>query len=221
MWWDWSTAGKKDPDGRPLVIKDKDGYDSYNFKKGDFKWAANVEPEYYWFDGDIRYTLLEDTIDDTAVVQINSIKGSYSDPDSRIWPFKVMRGRQPYDKKNKIMGVAHLFGKDEDAYWKSFDWSRSLKTGLKARNINFSGEVGFVDTEYYWPVTHMVAPANKALGCEDCHARNARLQNIPGVYIPGQNNNNWLDIIGWLAVMGTAGGFVMHGLVRLVMSRRR
>lgn len=221
MWWDWSTAGKKSPDGKPLVIKDAEGYDTYNFKKGDFKWDENVKPEYYWFDGDIRYSLLEDKIDDTAVVPINSIKGNYSDPDSRIWPFKVMRGRQPYDKKNKIIGVPHLFGKDQDAYWKSFDWAKALKAGLKARNMEFSGEVGFVETEYFWPVTHMVAPAENALSCEACHSENGRLQNIPGVYIPGQKKNNWLDIIGWLIVIGTFGGFLMHGLGRLFMKGRR
>lgn len=221
MWWDWSTAGKKTPDGKPVVIKDAEGYDTYNFKKGTFKWEGNVTPEYYWFNGDIRYSLLEDKIDDTKVVPINSIKGNAADPDSRIWPFKVMRGRQPYDKQNKIIGIPHLFGKDGDAYWKSFDWNKALKAGLKARGVEYSGKLGFIETEYYWPVTHMVAPAEKALGCESCHSKEGRLQNIAGVYIPGQGKHGWLDILGWLVVAGTAGGFIFHGLVRLLISRRR
>ena len=87
--------------------------------------------------------------------------------------------------------------------------------------MDFSGEVGFVDTEYYWPVTHMVAPSDKALGCDSCHSKNGRLQNIPGVYIPAQKKHNWLDIMGWLIVAGTAGGFILHGFGRLIMSRRR
>ena len=144
MWWDWSTAGKKGENGKPLVKKDADGYDIYHFKKGDFKWEENVVPTYRWFDGEVRYTLLNDTIDDSGVVPINAVKGSYDDPDSRIWPFKVMRGRQPYDKQQKILAVPHLFGKDGDAYWKNFDWGKALKSGLQGRGREFSGEYDFV-----------------------------------------------------------------------------
>jgi octaheme c-type cytochrome (tetrathionate reductase family) len=222
MWWDWSTAGRKTPDGKPMIIKDADGYPTYHFKKGSFKWAENVQPEYYWFDGEIRYTLLEEPIDDSAAfVPINRIKGSYADPQSRIWPFKVMRGRQPYDKQSKLFGVPHLFGKDSDAYWKSFDWGKALKAGMKARGLDFSGELGFIETEYFWPVTHMVAPAAQALDCESCHSQNGRLQKISGIYIPGQNRYPWLDRLGWLIVAGTAGGFLLHGLGRLLLTTRR
>lgn len=221
MWWDWSTAGKKGPDGKPLIVKDEQGYDSYNFKKGDFKWEANVVPEYYWFDGEIQYSLLGDSIDDSGVVPINSIKGSYDDADSRIWPFKVMRGKQPYDAKNKIFGVPHLFGKDSDAYWKNFDWGNALAAGMKARGYEFSGELGFIETEYYWPVTHMVAPADDALACDSCHSDGGRLQQVPGIYVPGQNNFPWLDLIGWLVVLGTLAGVLLHGLGRVMAAKNR
>ncbi|MFV9616167.1 MAG: tetrathionate reductase family octaheme c-type cytochrome [Gammaproteobacteria bacterium] len=221
MWWDWSTAGKKDPDGKPLVIKDKDGYDSYNFKKGDFKWQDNVIPEYYWFDGEVEFARIGETIDDTTVVPINRIKGSYSDENSRIWPFKVMRGRQPYDTKNKVFGIPHLFGKDADAYWKSFNWKNAMAAGMKESGVEFSGEVGFVETEYFWPITHMVAPAEKSLSCESCHSHDGRLQNIQGIYIPGQSRYPWLDMIGWLAVAGSLGGVSLHGLARIVAARKR
>ncbi len=221
MWWDWSTAGKKTPEGKPLVIKDEQGYDTYNFKKGDFIWEADVQPEYYWFNGDIQYSLLEDQIDDSGVVPINRIQGSYDDEKSRIWPFKVMRGRQPYDSKNKIFGVPHLFGKDSDAYWKSFDWNTALAAGLKERGMEYSGEFGFVETEFYWPVTHMVAPADAALGCSDCHSKGGRMANIPGVYLPGQSRYPWLDRLGWLVVLGTLGGVLLHGFGRLVAANKR
>lgn len=220
-WWDWSTAGKKDADGKPMVVKDTDGYPLYHFKKGDFTWDLNVVPEYYWFDGDIRYSLLEDKLDDSDVVQINRIKGSYDDPKSRIWPFKVMRGRQPYDKVNKVLGVPHLFGKDEDAYWKSFDWDKALKAGLAARNVEYSGEHGFVETEYYWPITHMVAPKEKALGCADCHSQDGRLANVPNIYMPGRDRLDWLDKIGWLIVLGALAAVILHGVGRIVANKKR
>ena len=220
-WWDWSTAGKKTPDGKPLVIKDPQGYDTYNFKKGDFKWEANVVPEYYWFDGEIQYSLLDNPIDDTTIVPINRIKGDYADENSRIWPFKVMRGKQPYDAGNKMFGVPHLFGKDSDAYWKNFDWGNALAAGMKERGHEFSGKLGFIETEYYWPVTHMVAPAEDALGCDSCHSSNGRLANVPGIYVPGQSRFAWLDLIGWLVVLGTLVGVLLHGFGRLVASKNR
>jgi octaheme c-type cytochrome (tetrathionate reductase family) len=220
MWWDWSTAGKKDANGKPL-IKKQDGYPVYHFKKGDFTWEENVTPEYYWFDGDIRYTLFGEQIDDSGVVPINRIQGSYDDPDSRIWPFKVMRGKQPYDSKNKILAVPHLFGKDPDAFWKSFDWGKALNAGLMARGVEFSGEYGFVETEYFWPITHMVAPKEEALGCNDCHARDGRLAGVSGFYMPGRDRSNILDLIGWLMVLGTLGGVTIHALGRIISNKGR
>ena len=67
----------------------------------------------------------------------------------------------------------------------------------------------------------MVAPTEKALGCGDCHSRNGRLQNVSGFYMPGRDRNEWLDRIGWLAVLGTLAGFLLHGLGRIVAAKRR
>ncbi|MCB1923505.1 MAG: tetrathionate reductase family octaheme c-type cytochrome [Gammaproteobacteria bacterium] len=216
MWWDWSTAGRKDQHGKPIVIKDADGYPTYDFKKGDFRWEANVVPEYRWFNGRIDYRTLGATIDDTGEVEINLIGGEYGDPDARIWPFKVMRGRQPYDRENKILAVPHLFGKDDDAYWKSFDWPRAIKAGLEASGQRFSGDYGFVQTAYSWPVTHMVAPKQDALACDACHSRDGRLANLEGFYMPGRDRFAWLDLLGGLIVLGTIGGIAIHGAARLI-----
>lgn len=221
MWWDWSTAGKKDENGQGLVIKDEDGYPTYDFKKGDFVWEDNVVPEYEWFNGDIRYSLLEDKIDPSGVVPINTLGGAAGQPDSRIWPFKVMRGKQPIDAEQNVFGVPHLFGKDDAAYWKTFDWDAALVAGMAERGLQYSRKLGFVETEYYWPVTHMVAPGEDALACADCHSRDGRLQNVSGVYIPGQTRAVWLDNLGWLVVLGTLGGVAAHGGGRLLASRRR
>ena len=221
MWWDWSTAGRKDQHGKPLVIKDADGYDTYDFKKGDFRWESNVVPEYRWFNGEVRHATMGKKIDDSAVVPINVTSGSYDDPKSRIWPFKVMRGRQPYDSENKVLAVPHLFGKDGDAYWKSFDWGRAIKAGFDATGQPFSGKFGFVETEYAWPVTHMVAPKEQALSCDACHSRDGRLAKLGGFYMPGRDRLQWLDWLGWLAVFGTLGGVSLHGLLRLLTAGKR
>lgn len=220
-WWDWSTAGQlKTEEGKPKFTKDDAGNHTYHFQKGTFRWQADVVPEYRWFDGEIRYTLLDQTIDDSKVVPINTIKGSYADRNSRIWPFKVMRGKQPYDSVEKILAVPHLFGKDEAAFWKNFDWKKAIEAGLQARNVKFSGEYGFVETEYYWPITHMVAPKEKALSCESCHSKNGRLASLAGFYMPGRDSVGWLDTLGFLIAGLALAGVILHGLVRLATAKK-
>jgi hypothetical protein len=81
--------------------------------------------------------------------------------------------------------------------------------------LPYSGEFGFIQTISWWPITHMVAPKEQALGCGDCHApTGSRLASVEGVYMPGRDHNRWLDIIGTLLVAGTLGGILIHGLVR-------
>lgn len=105
IWWDWSTAGKKTQDGKE--IKTKDARDlTYVIKKGSFDWGENLVPEYAWYSGNIRYKQLDEKIDPTGVVAITTFEGSYEDPNARIWPFKVMRGKQVYDKGNNTLGGA-------------------------------------------------------------------------------------------------------------------
>jgi octaheme c-type cytochrome (tetrathionate reductase family) len=221
IWWDWSTAGKKNENGKPIVKKDEQGNVIYHTKKGSFEWGENLQPEYAWFSGDIHYKDLGEKFDPDTIVEINDFKGSYDDPDARIWPFKVMRGKQPYDKGNDTLVITHLFGKDEDAYWKSFDWDRSIKAAMNAAGADYSGEYGFIETTMHWPLSHMVAPKEEALGCDECHSKNGRLENLNGFYMPGRDKSELLDLIGWVAVLATLGIFTLHGLGRLIFRKRR
>lgn len=220
MTWDWSTAGKLTADGKPLVIKDDRGLVVYNGKKGDFSYGADIAPEYTWFNGKVRYTLLDDKIDVQAgFTPINSFEGSADDGISRIWPVKVFRGKQPYDPVNKTLVVPHTTGKDEASYWTNFDWNKAITQGMKAAGRPFSGKIDFIETEMSWPITHMVAPAENALSCEDCHSKNGRLQHIEGVYIPGRDASEWLDKIGWLLALMSLIGVLGHGAIRFFMHR--
>lgn len=215
MTWDWSTAGKLNKEGKPLVKKDKKGHVIYHGKKGDFTYAANVAPEYIWFNGKIRYTLLDDKVDvEAGVTPINHFSGSPDDGISRIWPVKVFRGMQPYDPVNKTLVVPHTVGKDDTAYWSNFDWDKAITAGMKSAGRPFSGKVDFIKTQMSWPITHMVAPAKNALGCEDCHSKNGRLQAIEGIYIPGRDANEWLVKIGWSLALLSLIGVLLHGALR-------
>ncbi len=162
MWWDWSEAGQ-DMESTP----DEFGMETYNKKKGGFVWRKNVKPEYRWYNGSAKYYDIGEKIDPEQILSLNRLNGNYSDADSKITPFKVMRGKQPYDSLNKYLIVPKLFG--ENGYWNTFDWETASREGMKSVNLDFSGSVAFAETEMYWPINHMVAPAENAVRCTNCH----------------------------------------------------
>lgn len=223
IWWDWSTAGQLDKDGKPQTIRDKDGNLEYLSTKGSFRHGENVVPEYRWFDGQARYTLRDDTIDDSQLpLQINKIQGSHDNPDSRIWPFKIMYGKQPYDPILKHLLVNHVYSADDDtALWSNFDWAKSIKAGTEFAGQPYSGEFQFIETEMHWPITHMVAPAENALECSSCHARDGRLAAITDFYMPGRDKSIWLDRAGWGIALLTLIGSLAHAAGRFLARRRR
>jgi hypothetical protein len=162
MYWDWSDAGKDLP-----ADTNKFGEKTFIKKKGSFKWAKNVEPEYRWYNGGADYYQIGDTIDPSDPVKLNEVKGNIQDAEAKIAPFKVMRGKQPYDTGNNMIIVPHLYGKG--GYWKTYDWNTASKRGMESVGLEYSGNYGFVETEMYWPIDHMVAPSGDAVKCTECH----------------------------------------------------
>ena len=222
MSWDWSTAGQLDDKGQPILKKDAKGHVIYDSKKGDFTLGENVVPEYAWFNGEVSYTLLGDKVAPAGqVTRINTLGGSPTDGKSMIWPMKVFRGQQPVDLVNQTLVTPHTAGNDDTAYWKNFGWEKAIASGMQVSGAPFSGKVGFVKTEMSWPITHMVAPKEKALGCVDCHQEGGRLAGIKGVYLPARDHNRLIDTAGWSLALLTLLGVAGHGLLRVVSARRR
>ncbi|MBU2492954.1 MAG: tetrathionate reductase family octaheme c-type cytochrome [Bacteroidetes bacterium] len=168
MWWDWSAAGEDRP-----ISKDEYGKETYNKMKGEFKWEKNVMPVYKWYNGSASYYQFGDKIDSGRIVELNKLNGDISDPESKITPFKVMRGKQNYDTENNYLIAPKLFG--ENGYWKTYDWNLASQIGMKEINLPYSGSYAFVETEMYWPINHMVASKEKALKCNSCHSKEGRL----------------------------------------------
>jgi octaheme c-type cytochrome (tetrathionate reductase family) len=220
MVWDWSTAGKMNDQGKPFVKKDDKKHVIYDSRKGDFVLAENVVPEYQWFNGTVRYTLLSDKIDPSQVVPINTFEGSPTDGKSLIWPVKVFRGKQPYDAGNMTLVTPQTAGNDDKGYWKNFNWERAIASGMATAGAPFSGKIGFVATEMRWPITHMVAPKDKTVACVECHSKDSRLKGIPGIYMPGHSAKRWLDVIGWSVALLALIGVVVHGALRVVTARK-
>jgi octaheme c-type cytochrome (tetrathionate reductase family) len=213
VFWDWSKAGKL-KDGKKYNEEGELGRHIYMSIKGEMRWAKNVTPEYAWWNGSIKSVTARDFIDPTRTVAISAPRGEAGDGVSRIYPFKVHRGRQPYDKVNKTMLAPLLSG--EEGFWEHLDWNRALRNGQAALGIPFSGEFDFVDTTYVFPTTHMVAPKENAVACGECHTgHDSRLASIGGIYMPGRDGAGIVDAFGWVMVLGALLSVCLHGLGRI------
>ena len=223
LYWDWSTAGKL-KDGKPYEETDSNGTDVYMSIKGSFVWGKNLKPDYIWFNGTASHYLVGDTIDPSVPVKINTLYGSYNDPDSKIVPVKIHRANQIYDAQYKyLIQPKTVSTKEGDGgYWKEFDWNRASEEGMKIINLPYSGKYGFVKTEMTWPVNHMISPKNKTVPCADCHTRNnGRIASLNGFYIPGRDYTFLVEYLGTGLILITFAGALIHGGVRIAVSRKQ
>ena len=222
VYWDWSKAGRL-KDGEPIEEKDSLGNDVYLSIKGSFIWKNNLQPEYKWFNGTADHYFFGDSIM-SLPVQINSLNGSYADRDSKIYPVKVMRGKQPYDPVMNRLVNPKLWDneKGKGAYWLDFDWNTSIKAGMEYLNAPWSGKYDFVETESYWLINHMVSPKSKSLKCSDCHSKNdSRLKDLKDFYLPGRDNNKLIDLLGKTIITLTFAGVILHGSLRIFFKKRK
>jgi octaheme c-type cytochrome (tetrathionate reductase family) len=218
MSWDWSKSGKT-KDGKPYTTKDAFGKADYLSIKGQMKWEKNIQPQYFWFNGSIKSVTAADKIDPAQTVRLSHPVGSPDDTNSRIFPFKVHTGVQPYDKVHKTLLTPLLSG--PKGYWTTLDWQSALSIGADSLDLPFSGEFDFVETTYVFPTTHMVAPRENVLACTECHSRDrSRLANLAGFYMPARDGAGVVDALGWILVLGSFVGVCVHGLGRIFVKGR-
>ncbi len=185
-YWDWSVAGTKPEsevrdDGKPLYVP----------VKGRFKWERNIVPAYRWFNGKTGVHRWGDDIPQGNELVLNWPAGDRSDPEAKIYPFKLNRGRQIFDKVHRYLINPHLVGDDGFVY--TLDWDTASRLGMQARGLDYSGQYGFIDSLMYIRINHMVAPADNALGCKDCHGPTQKRlpwkelgYDADPLYVPGQ-----------------------------------
>lgn len=182
MSWDWSQSEQRPKD--KLEDLDEHGHAIFIAKKGRFTYEYNVEPEYFWYNGTADAYNFGEKIDPNMVTPLNKPLGDINDENAKIMPFKVHRGKQIYDTTHNYFITPKVWGPKDDleAYWSNFlkkdpqeAWKVAAAAGMKANGLEFSGNIGFAPTETYWSINHMVAEADKALGCLDCHGDNSRL----------------------------------------------
>ncbi len=222
MEWDWSTAGKLD-NGEPFETKDSLGNINYASIKGSFKWGRNVQPEYIWFNGTASHYLTGDTISADSPIQMNTLHGSYDDPDSKIIPVKIHRAVQPYDPINKFVVQPKTFAntKGEGGFWKDFNWNSSIQHGMDYVGLPYSGQYSFVKTEMYWPINHMVSPKAKTVQCNECHTqKNSRIANLKDFYIPGRDQNAAVEMFGFGTIILSIVGVGIHATIRIISKKK-
>jgi hypothetical protein len=119
--------------------------------------------------------------------------------------------------------VNHVFGNDDTAFWKHYDYAKAIKAGMDYAGLPYSGKYDFIETRMNWFITHMVAPKEKTVPCAECHTRSetGRLAEIKGIYLPGRDSNSLVDLFGTLAIVGSIGAGFVHGLTRFITSRRK
>jgi octaheme c-type cytochrome (tetrathionate reductase family) len=211
------------PDGKPLFIKDDHGHLIYSAEKGDFKYGENVRPTYKWYNGVVHQIALTDKIDDSKILELNRVEGSASDPNARIWPFKVMVGKQPYDPVNKTLVVNHVYGKDDTAFWGNFDYAKSIKAGMDYAGLPYSGQFGFIETRMNWFITHMVAPKEEALRCRNATParKTAAWPRSPTstCRVVTATAGSTSSGLAWRS-LGAIGAGSIHGIARILTRRK-
>ncbi len=163
-YWDWSQAGEDRGDDHYTYLK----------IKGEFIYERNTMPTYLWFNGNNAYRyIIGDPVNPDGVTYINKPAGDINDPQAKIFPFKVMETIQPYDPVNGYLLTPITAG--EGGYWHDFDWDKAFRLAEERLGLPYSGQYGWTPTEMFYPQTHMVAPAQDALQCNDCHGPDGRL----------------------------------------------
>ena len=76
--WDWSTAGRMGENGKPYKeAKYQAGNGkkkpTYVTQKGDFEWGEDLEPEYFWFDGQVEYANADKEVVPGEIMEVNSM----------------------------------------------------------------------------------------------------------------------------------------------------
>jgi octaheme c-type cytochrome (tetrathionate reductase family) len=220
--WDWSTAGRL-RNGEPYEERDSTGVITYTSKKGSFTWGRNLIPEYFWFNGTASHYLLGDTLSGIEPLPMNPLQGSYNDPDAKIMPVRVHRSNQIYDTKYRYLiqpkTVSTKHG--DGGFWKEFNWPRAAEEGMKEVGLPYSGEYGFVKTEMYLPLNHMVSPKSETVKCEECHTRDrSRIASITDCYLPGRDHNTLVETFGISLIVLSLIGTLGHAATRIVITKR-
>lgn len=135
-------------------------------------FEKDVRPVYAWFNGRTRAQLLGEPVNrlPDGSVGIMVPQGSRNDRDSKLFAFKLHRGRLPLlTGKNWLIPIAveHFFsnGQIESA----------VKSAAKEHYGVNDAAFTWTETTRYMGIYHGVRPASQALQCLACHGEQGRI----------------------------------------------
>ena len=121
--WDWSTAGEHSENHHGTKLKKQAG-----------------QPTYLWYNGTVERYVMGDPINEAGITNLTTVKGDINDPDAKIYPFKIHRGKQISDKNFKHLLPAQLWS----GYTQHWDWDKAIRYAVKSADLEYSGEYEFV-----------------------------------------------------------------------------
>lgn len=141
------------------------------FSGNGFIRGENIAPIYFWDDGsDTLYTRGDRILPEHTT----RLQGpGPRTPASKIMPFTMHTGTQPYDKKYRYLLSPKLFG-SRAPFFKGTDFNAAVIEGMRELRLPYSGQYGITTTVAFSRLNHGVVQAGEALDCLDCHGRDTR-----------------------------------------------
>ncbi len=96
--------------------------------------------------------------------------GSLTDPDSKLYAFKLHKARVPYLRDKKWLSPLAV-----DEFFIDGDIEKAVVEGAAAAYDIHHPDYEWVPVQRYMGIFHEVQPAKNALKCNDCHGSEGRL----------------------------------------------
>jgi hypothetical protein len=135
-------------------------------------FGKDVVPVYTWFNGKTKLTKMGDVVEPgpDGVITIMEPQGSLTDPDSKLYAFKLHKARVPYLRDKKWLSPLAV-----DEFFIDGDIEKAVVEGAAAAYDIHHPDYEWVPVQRYMGIFHEVQPAKNALKCNDCHGSEGRL----------------------------------------------
>ncbi len=148
--------------------------------------AANVTPEYHFFNGLSRFYKFGTPAlpDDSGRVVMAEPLGDISDSNAKLFAFKRHEALQPRDRDTQ-----YLIPLKTGILFQTGNIDAAIKQGASEVGWPLANGYDFAPTERYMGIFHEVAPAENALECTACHGDFGRIDFAGLGYSPLSQRN--------------------------------
>jgi hypothetical protein len=158
-----------DPQWNPAFCAGQGGFVGHEVK------AANVKPEYRWFDGTSYVYNIGETIQPNADSTYTMAKasGAAFDGTSKIVPIKNHWTIMPLHENGSIIPPAIMW------MFMTGDFDLAVQEGMKEQGM--TGSYTIIDANAEMLITHGVEPKSMAPSCNECHDFSGRTADGTGM----------------------------------------